>query len=38
MLDSLKTWSEQYLNKAPESVPIDKNSGWRGSAMMDYSF
>ncbi|KAI8883186.1 hypothetical protein K501DRAFT_219836 [Backusella circina FSU 941] len=36
MLDSLKTWSEQYVKKSPDAVPIDKNGGWRGSAMMDH--
>jgi hypothetical protein len=37
MLDAIKDWSQQYTKKpSPDAVLIDKNSGWRGSAMMDH--
>ncbi|KAI8393937.1 uncharacterized protein BYT42DRAFT_552768 [Radiomyces spectabilis] len=36
MVDAIKTWADGLsFEKKQDSVPIDKNSGWRGSAMLD---
>lgn len=37
MLDAIKEWADaNYLKKSDTSVLISKDSGWRGSAMMDH--
>lgn len=43
MLDAIKTWADnnypetKHDKQSDTSVLIDKNSGWRGSAMMAHN-